>query len=146
MKKACADAGAGKGEHMKNVKNVQKYVTLMVFIFSAGGIIQSSLQSWTKSVKNFTLPYAQETHPVNLASLWPLPPPLPWSMLLSQEQKCSGLPPKLFFWRRVGGSILSKPGFRGKYSKIKLTRRIFLNIFVQNCICECYVGNLLEDG
>ena len=35
------------------------------------------LQSWTKSVKNFTLCYARGTHPVNLASWWPLPPPLP---------------------------------------------------------------------
>ena len=32
-------------------------------------------QSWTKSVKNFTLCYARGTHPVNLASWWPLPPP-----------------------------------------------------------------------
>ena len=35
------------------------------------------LQSWTKSVKNFTLCYARGTHPVNLASWWPFPPPLP---------------------------------------------------------------------
>ena len=32
-----------------------------------------------------------------------------------------------------GGSILSEPGFRGKYSKIKHTTCIFLNIFVQDC-------------
>ena len=31
------------------------------------------------------------------------------------------------------GSILSEPGFRGKYSKIKHTTCIFLNIFVQDC-------------
>ena len=37
----------------------------------------------------------------------------------------------VFFW---GGSILSELGFRGKYSKIKHTRCIFLNIFVQDCI------------
>ena len=38
---------------------------------------ESELQSLTKSVKNFTLCYARGTHPVNLASWWPLPPPLP---------------------------------------------------------------------
>ena len=32
-----------------------------------------------------------------------------------------------------GGSILSEPGFRGKYSKMKRIRCIFLNIFVQDC-------------
>ena len=32
-----------------------------------------------------------------------------------------------------GGSILSEPRFRGKYSKIKHTTCIFLNIFVQDC-------------
>ena len=32
-----------------------------------------------------------------------------------------------------GGSILSEPSFRGKYSKIKHIRCIFLNIFVQDC-------------
>ena len=32
-----------------------------------------------------------------------------------------------------GGSILSEPGFRGKYSKIKHITCIFLNIFVQDC-------------
>ena len=37
----------------------------------------SYLQPWTKSVKNFTLSYSQKTHPVNLASWWPLSPPLP---------------------------------------------------------------------
>ena len=33
------------------------------------------LQSWTKNVKNFTLCHARGTHPVNLASWWPLPHP-----------------------------------------------------------------------
>ena len=32
-----------------------------------------------------------------------------------------------------GGSILSEPGFRGKYSKIRHTRCIFLDIFAQDC-------------
>ena len=32
-----------------------------------------------------------------------------------------------------GGSILSEPGFRGKYFKIKHITCIFLNIFVQDC-------------
>ena len=32
-----------------------------------------------------------------------------------------------------GGSISSEPGFRGKYSKIRHTRCIFLNIFAQDC-------------
>ena len=38
----------------------------------------------------------------------------------------------IVFWGR-GGSILSEPGFRGKYSKIKHITCIFLNIFVQDC-------------
>ena len=36
---------------------------------------------------------------------------------------------------RGGGSILSEQGFRGKYSKIKHTTCIFLNIFAQDCNC-----------
>ena len=32
-----------------------------------------------------------------------------------------------------GGSILSEAGFRGKYSKMRHTMCIFLNIFVQDC-------------
>ena len=35
------------------------------------------------------------------------------------------------FWGR-GGSILSEPGSRAKYSKIRHTTCIFLNIFVQD--------------
>ena len=61
----------------------------------------------------------------------PSPTP-PWSMLFSRQQKCSGHTSTLFFGGR-GGSILSEPGFRGKYSKIKHTTCIFLNIFVQDC-------------
>ena len=38
----------------------------------------------------------------------------------------------IVFWGG-GGSILSEPGFRGKYSKIKHITCIFLNIFVQDC-------------
>ena len=38
----------------------------------------------------------------------------------------------VFFWGG-GGSILSKPGFRGKCSKIRHRMCIFLNIFVQDC-------------
>ena len=37
------------------------------------------------------------------------------------------------FLRGGGGSILSKPGFSGKYSKIRHRTCIFLNIFVQDC-------------
>ena len=41
---------------------------------------------------------------------------------------------RCLFWGGGGrGSILSEPGFRGKYSKIKDTTCIFLNIFVQDC-------------
>ena len=40
----------------------------------------------------------------------------------------------IVFWgKRLRGSILSEPGFRGKYSKIKHTTCIFLNILVQDC-------------
>ena len=38
----------------------------------------------------------------------------------------------IVFWGG-GGSILSEPGFREKYSKIKHTTCIFLNILVQDC-------------
>ena len=53
-------------------------------------------------------------------------------MLFSRLQKCSGHTSTLFFGGG-GGSILSEPGFRGKYSKIKHTTCIFLNILVQDC-------------
>ena len=33
------------------------------------------LQSWTKSVMNFALPYSQDTHVEDLAPQWTLPPP-----------------------------------------------------------------------
>ena len=38
-----------------------------------------------------------------------------------------------FFFQRDGESFLSEPDFRGKYSKIRLTRCIFLNLFAQDC-------------
>ena len=63
----------------------------------------------------------------------------PWSMLFSRQQKCSGHTSTLFFWGGRG-SILSEPGFRGKYSLIKHTTGIFLNIFVQDCILEILNG------
>ena len=63
----------------------------------------------------------------------------PRSMLFSRQQKCSGHTSTLswYFFKggrgSGGGGILSEPGFRGKYSKIKHTTTIFLNIFVQDC-------------
>ena len=66
------------------------------------------------------------------------PPTPPWSVLLSQEQKCSGHPSKLFLGRG-GVSILSEPRFGGKYSKIKHTRCIFLNIFFAQTLYKLYV-------
>ena len=70
-----------------NVNNVISFKYLGIFISSdftwtkhveyIAGKINQRLQSWTKSVKNFTLCYTRGTHPVNLASWWPLPPPLP---------------------------------------------------------------------
>ena len=97
-------------------------------------ILIPRLQSWTKSVKNFALSYSQKTHPANMAPCdpSPSPPTPPWSVLFSPQQKCFGHTSTLFFWGG-GGSILSEPGFRGKYSKIRLTRCLFLNIFVQDC-------------
>ena len=59
------------------------------------------------------------------------PPTPPRSMLFSRRQKCSGHL-NIVFWGE-DGSIFSEPGFRGKYSKIKHTTCIFLNIFVQDC-------------
>ena len=97
-------------------------------------ILIPRLQSWTKSVKNFALSYSQKTHPANMAPCdpSPSPPTPPWSVLFSPQQKCFGHTSTLFFWGG-GGSILSEPGFRGKYFKIRLTRCLFLNIFVQDC-------------
>ena len=63
------------------------------------------------------------------------PPTLPWSMLFSREQKCFGHTSTLLFLGG-GGSILNEPGFGGKYSKIRHTLCIFLNIFVHDCIFE----------
>ena len=62
-----------------------------------------------------------------------LPPS--WSMLFSREQKCSGHTSTLiFFWGGGGGmgKYLEWTGFTGKYSKIRHTTCIFLNIFVQD--------------
>ena len=97
-------------------------------------ILIPRLQSWTKSVKNFALSYSQKTHPANMAPCdpSPSPPTPPWSVLFSPQQKCFGHTSTLFFLGG-GGSILSEPGFRGKYFKIRLTRCLFLNIFVQDC-------------
>ena len=89
------------------------------------------LQSWTKSVKNFALSYTQETHPAYLAPWWPLPPPLPGQCCLVGCKNVRATLQHCFLGGR--GSILSEPGFRGKYSKIKHITCIFLNIFVQDC-------------
>ena len=71
-------------------------------------ILIPRLQSWTKNRR----PTLRIWHHGD-----PFPTP-PWSMLFS---------------RGKGGSILSEPGFRGKYCKIRHTRCIFLNIFVRDC-------------
>ena len=43
---------------------------------------------------------------MNLASWWPrLSPTPPWSVLLSQEQKCTGHPSTLFLGGRGGGEV-----------------------------------------
>ena len=62
----------------------------------------------------------------------PVPPPLPGQCCLVRSKNVSVTRQLCFFWGG-GGSILSEPGFRGKYSKIRLTRCLFLNIFVQDC-------------
>ena len=59
-------------------KAVQTFKQTLRFIYKS-----PKLQSWTKSVKNFTLCYTRGTHPVNLASWWPLPPPLLISVVKS---------------------------------------------------------------
>ena len=43
-----------------------------------------------------------------------------------------------------GGSTLREPGFRGTYSKIRHTRYILLNIFVQDC--SCATGKAIRPG
>ena len=97
------------------------------------------IQSWTKSVQNHALSYSQETHPVNLAPWWPLPPPLPGQCCLVGSKNVLATLQHCFFWVGEGrGSILSELGFRGKYSKIRHTRCIFLNIFVQDCRWKYY--------
>ena len=55
----------------------------------------------------------------------PLPTP-PWSVLLSQEQKCSGHPSILFFWGGGGVSILSEPGLEGSNLKLNIQGAFFL--------------------
>ena len=87
-----------------------------------------------QKVLRIALSYSQKTHPANMAPCdpSPSPPTPPWSVLFSPQQKCFGHTSTLFFLGG-GGSILSEPGFRGKYSKIRLTRCLFLNIFVQDC-------------
>ena len=62
----------------------------------------------------------------------PVPPPLPGQCCLVRSKNVS-VTRQLCFFGGGGGSILSEPGFRGKYSKIRLTRCLFLNIFVQDC-------------
>ena len=84
-------------------------------------------QSWTKSVKNFTLCCTRGTQPVNVASGWPLP-----------DQCCyvqtRNVPVTLqHCFLGGGGSILTALVFGVKYSKMKHRRCIFLNIFVQDC-------------
>ena len=105
--------------------------------FPGGWPWRIGLQSWTKSVKNSALSYTQDTHPAYLAPWWPLPPPLPGQCCLVGSKNVRATLQHCFFW---GGSILSEPGFRGKYSKIKHITCIFLNIFVQDCIFEILNG------
>ena len=52
----------------------------------------------------------------------------PWSVLLSQEQKCPGDPSILFFWGGGGGevSILSEPGLEGSNLKLNIQGAFFL--------------------
>ena len=57
--------------------------------------------------------------------LAPLPTP-PWSVLLSQEQKCSGHPSILFFFGGGGVSILSEPGLEGSNLKLNIHCAFFL--------------------
>ena len=60
------------------------------------------------------------------------PPPHPGQCCLVGSKNVRATLQHCFFWGGVG-SILSEPGFRGKYSKIKHTTCIFLNILVQDC-------------
>ena len=62
----------------------------------------------------------------------PLLPLLPGRCCLVGSKNVRATLQHCFFWGGVG-SILSEPGFRGKYSKIKHTTCIFLNILVQDC-------------
>ena len=52
---------------------------------------------------------------------------------LKKKRDCSQSLQHCFFFQRDGESFLSEPDFRGKYSKIRLTRCIFLNLFAQDC-------------
>ena len=62
----------------------------------------------------------------------PVTPPLPGHCCLVRSKNVS-VTRQLCFFGGEGGSILSEPGFRGTYSKIRLARCRFLNIVVQNC-------------
>ena len=87
-----------------------------------------------KCYKFYTLLYT-ETHPMNLASWWPLPNPSLISVVTSGPEMFRW-PFNIFYWGGGGGgSILTVPVFGVKYSRMKHTRCIFLNIFVQDCTC-----------
>ena len=63
----------------------------------------------------------------------PLLPPLPGRCCLVGSKNVRATLQHCFIGGEGGRSILSEPGFRGKYSKIKHTTCIFLNILVQDC-------------
>ena len=102
--------------------------------FSNKPVVITEPQSRTKSVKNFALSYSKETRPTNLAPWWPLLPPFPGQCCLVGSKNVPAKLQHFFVYEgEEGGSTLSERGFRGTYSKIRHTRCILLNIFVQDC-------------
>ena len=102
--------------------------------FSNKPVVITEPQSRTKSVKNFALSYSKETRPTNLAPWWPLLSPFPGQCCLVGSKNVPAKLQHFFVYEgEEGGSTLSERGFRGTYSKIRHTRCILLNIFVQDC-------------
>ena len=95
------------------------------------GVIIRSLQTWTKSVKNFAVSYPQKAYLADWAPLWPLAPP--WSKLFSLGQKLSTRNLTLFLGERGSVQVLAASAFKSLISKLDMVTLVmrlrFLIIF-----------------
>ena len=100
------------------------------------------LQSWTKMLRKMhVVCVIWKYFPLKPGSLKILPPPPPTNHVEVWPDNFYCLLNNIDQGGVGGGrSILSEPGFRGKYFQITHTTCIFLNIFVQDCIFEILNG------